>query len=647
MTWLGARLFKHTVVAATIFGSTVLAPFLLLLRKQCGETCIGGALVLLTAGSAALLGAAACRGLDRGSMSTCKWRLVVASVWVFNPVPLAAIGLALRCYEMAWWSAMPLAVVLALLSGRTRLTNSDPDWVQEGCPLSPALLVHWLFSRVIFVGMPMLLVSLQVDLCLPYSWMFPQSAMVGLLVCGGCVLISLKFCVMCHCLASQRLAQALVLVLLLASDWISSLHLMDLVTDDAKDSMLLYLLLAAGVVQLKSSLSRLSLRSRWARAWRARRARQMGSELASSMTVESSDSDNEQGHSSLPESFHEALVALLGFNVRQEPSSRQFLCGVRLAVPQNQPPDIPAPTPAPQVAPAPAAPPGGTPASGPTGNPPAASPQSTGTEPPPPVLLPLEISSEHEKCVVCMEEFQPGDRVRPLPKCAHVFHASCLEQWIMTGNSREATKCPMCRRPALARKQEKGSTKLSELHVEPTVPSGRNSREGRRSQRSDQPGEPRAPRTRRPPRRPNRSQQLAVLSSSLGVSELMAQVALDISGSGPGTAANLLLEHRSVLESDYTRGRGRGPFPLEDAVPHVVAASPSLVGAEVFLARQLRQIAAQHAHLAMPWMRLSAQAQEEVFRELLLDVQRRVEARAERIQTAGAPYSSVRQPERG
>lgn len=69
--------------------------------------------------------------------------------------------------------------------------------------------------------------------------------------------------------------------------------------------------------------------------------------------------------------------------------------------------------------------------------------------------LPLEISSEHEKCAVCMEEFQPGDRVRPLPKCAHVFHAACLEQWILTGASREATKCPMCRRPALARKQDK------------------------------------------------------------------------------------------------------------------------------------------------------------------------------------------------
>lgn len=29
--------------------------------------------------------------------------------------------------------------------------------------------------------------------------------------------------------------EAMVLVLLLASDWISSLHLMDLVTDDVKD----------------------------------------------------------------------------------------------------------------------------------------------------------------------------------------------------------------------------------------------------------------------------------------------------------------------------------------------------------------------------------------------------------------------------
>ena len=39
-----------------------------------------------------------------------------------------------------------------------------------------------------------------------------------------------------------------------------------------------------------------------------------------------------------------------------------------------------------------------------------------------------------------------------------------------------------------------------------------------------------------------------------------------------------LPRHRSVLESDYARGRGRGPFPLEDAVPHVVQVGLGSVG---------------------------------------------------------------------
>jgi len=143
--WLGARLVKHTLVALVIFGSTVLAPALLLLRKKCGQVCVIAALTLLAVGSASLLGAAVCRGLDRGSLSPKKWRLLVASVWIFNPVLLTIGGLEMDRYEITWWSGMPLAVVLALLSGRTRLAASDPDWVQEGCPLSPALMLHWLF----------------------------------------------------------------------------------------------------------------------------------------------------------------------------------------------------------------------------------------------------------------------------------------------------------------------------------------------------------------------------------------------------------------------------------------------------------------------------------------------------------------------
>lgn len=60
------RLVKHTLVALVIFGSTVLAPLLLLLREPCGLACVAPALGLLIIGSSAVLGAGLSRGLDRG-----------------------------------------------------------------------------------------------------------------------------------------------------------------------------------------------------------------------------------------------------------------------------------------------------------------------------------------------------------------------------------------------------------------------------------------------------------------------------------------------------------------------------------------------------------------------------------------------------
>ena len=56
------------------------------------------------------------------------------------------------------------------------------------------------------------------------------------------------------------MAQALALLLLLAVDWICLLHFMELVSDAAKATMLLYLLLAAGLAQMKSALNRLESR---------------------------------------------------------------------------------------------------------------------------------------------------------------------------------------------------------------------------------------------------------------------------------------------------------------------------------------------------------------------------------------------------
>ncbi|CAJ1384126.1 unnamed protein product, partial [Effrenium voratum] len=476
-----------------------------------------------------------------------------------------------------------------------------------GCPLSPYWTFHWTVSRLVFVGLPMLLLSLQVDLFLPSTKLLPQTAVIGLFVCGGCVLISLKFCAMCACLANQKLAQAIVLVIFLAADWVSSLHIMALVSDDFKDRMLLCLLLASGIVQSRGVLTRLSLRSRWQRALAQRNARDLGGELSAAMAENaSSDSDNEQGPGSLPEGFHEALVALLGFQVQQNNSRRQFLCGVRLAANTNEAQTAPDGS---QAAPAGAAAAGAGVAVAPADAP---APGATGESP-----LPLEISSEERICVVCQDDIQPGERVRPLPKCSHVFHAACLEHWART--MREATRCPTCRKPALARKEAKGSTKISDLPEDETQSHTSSTASSRQSR--SRPGQPRRSRRARPETRAN---QMSALRLSLGISERLAQVAVDVSGGGAAMAAHLVLEHRSVIEAAYVPG-GQPSTP-SGVVAHVIQASPSLAGTEPLVAQQLARLYASGRLRATPWAELPETGKVEVFTALLEDVSRSLES---------------------
>lgn len=622
---------KHSLVALVLFGSTVLAPLLLLLREEC-VPCIWAGLGLFAVGVASLLGAAVCRTFDRSACTRLQWTLILASVWLLNPVLLTIAGLASGVEEVAWWSALPLGVALSLLSGRQRLASSDPDWVQEGCPLSPSLLLHWLMSRMFFIGLPMVLLSLQMDLCVPKISMMPSSGIVGLFVCGGIILISIKFCAMCACLASQKLPQALVLAVLLSADWIGTLHVMDLVSDSFKDSVLLNLLFISGVVLLRSVLLRLHLRSRWQRALAQRRARNIGADLGSSINQGesvSSDSDNEQGPGSLPETFHEALVVLLGFSLgtQAQNSRRQFLCGVRLAQPPPAPPAAAATA---QTAPGIVMPTDGglgedggvTPSLPlPRGTAPAAGAEGTG-------LTPLEISYDERVCVVCQDEIRPGDRVRPLPQCNHVFHAACLEHWART--MREATRCPTCRRPALARKEGQGSTKISELTEEESTPTpasmssrgSRGSEGARRSRTRLQP--PGGSRTGRRAARSaeQRSSQVAALRLSLGVTEPFAQVALDIAGGGAASAAHLVLEHRTVIESAYNDVAGPLPQVPSGLVQAVIEASPNLAGAESALTRQIATLIARSRLRNRPWQ---DQRSGEVFRVLLEDVSRVLE----------------------
>lgn len=47
-------------------------------------------------------------------------------------------------------------------------------------------------------------------------------------------------------------------------------------------------------------------------------------------------------------------------------------------------------------------------------------------------------------CSVCLGEFQDGELVRLLPKCAHAFHVPCIDTWL-----RAHVNCPVCRSDVL------------------------------------------------------------------------------------------------------------------------------------------------------------------------------------------------------
>ncbi|KAL6888166.1 hypothetical protein ACP4OV_009192 [Aristida adscensionis] len=44
-----------------------------------------------------------------------------------------------------------------------------------------------------------------------------------------------------------------------------------------------------------------------------------------------------------------------------------------------------------------------------------------------------------EPCSVCLEDVQPGEMVRQLPACSHLFHVGCVDMWLHTHRT-----CPVC-----------------------------------------------------------------------------------------------------------------------------------------------------------------------------------------------------------
>ncbi|GMI66069.1 hypothetical protein HRI_000276200 [Hibiscus trionum] len=51
------------------------------------------------------------------------------------------------------------------------------------------------------------------------------------------------------------------------------------------------------------------------------------------------------------------------------------------------------------------------------------------------------LQSKVESCAICLEEYVQGEKVRVLPRCKHMFHKDCIEEWLQV----PSLHCPICR----------------------------------------------------------------------------------------------------------------------------------------------------------------------------------------------------------
>ncbi|CAK9185288.1 unnamed protein product [Ilex paraguariensis] len=51
-----------------------------------------------------------------------------------------------------------------------------------------------------------------------------------------------------------------------------------------------------------------------------------------------------------------------------------------------------------------------------------------------------QLECKEETCAVCLSEFNEGDEIGILPKCAHIFHVQCINKWLCSNPN-----CPLRR----------------------------------------------------------------------------------------------------------------------------------------------------------------------------------------------------------
>lgn len=83
----------------------------------------------------------------------------------------------------------------------------------------------------------------------------------------------------------------------------------------------------------------------------------------------------------------------------------------------------------------------------------------------------LKIGIDALECAVCLNEFEDNETLRLLPKCDHVFHPECIDEWLASH-----TTCPVCRANLEPQPGEPITRPVWFTNVEPNIDARREGR---------------------------------------------------------------------------------------------------------------------------------------------------------------------------
>ncbi|XP_078148586.1 E3 ubiquitin-protein ligase ATL9-like [Carex rostrata] len=81
----------------------------------------------------------------------------------------------------------------------------------------------------------------------------------------------------------------------------------------------------------------------------------------------------------------------------------------------------------------------------------------------------LKIGKGSLECAICLCDFEDDENIRLLPKCSHMFHPDCIDEWLLSHRTCPVCRCILTRDPNQQSEQTEGGessslTQVDEMH---------------------------------------------------------------------------------------------------------------------------------------------------------------------------------------